>query len=118
MYERNYGVIVSVDDLDKARIFYRDTLLLGSPVVDSNHWVEFQLDNGLVLGVRHQQNSSQQKGCNTMWVYFTEQYNEVRQNLLDSGYPPLKIAAPPVGLKSEIFSDPEGNRFTLAQKPQ
>jgi predicted enzyme related to lactoylglutathione lyase len=118
MFQRNYGIIINVDDLDRARIFYRETLLLGAPVLDSNHWVEFQLKNGLVLGVRQQHKANQQKGCNTMWVYFTEDYNTIRQQLLDAGFPPLKIASPPVGLKSEIFSDPEGNRFTLALKPQ
>ncbi len=118
MYERNYGIIISVDNLDRAREFYRDTLLLGAPVVDSNHWVEFQLSNGLVLGVRQQPNASAQKGCNTMWVYYSVDYSDIREQLLDAGFAPLKIAAPPVGLKAEIFSDPEGNRFTLAQKPQ
>ena len=53
-----------------------------------------------------------------MWVYYTVKYSEIREALINAGYAPLKIAAPPVGLKAEIFSDPEGNRFTLAQKPQ
>ncbi|NQZ59453.1 MAG: VOC family protein [Lentisphaeraceae bacterium] len=49
MNDRSYGIIISVADLDRARAFYRDVLGLGAPVVDSNHWIEFQMENGLIL---------------------------------------------------------------------
>jgi predicted enzyme related to lactoylglutathione lyase len=118
MNDRSYGIIISVDNLDRARQFYRETIGLGSPVVDSNHWIEFQLDNGLILGLRHQAKADQQKGSAIVWVYYTTDYEAVKQRLSLAGSDPLKVSAPPVGLKSEVFADPEGNRFALALKPR
>jgi catechol 2,3-dioxygenase-like lactoylglutathione lyase family enzyme len=117
MDDRSYGVIVSVSNLDQARAFYRDILGLGSPVVDSNHWIEFQLGNGLILGLRAQNKAEKQKDSSLMWVYYTTEFEEIKTRLLDANCEPLKISAPPVGLKAEIYTDPEGNRFTLALKP-
>ncbi|MCH2207083.1 MAG: VOC family protein [Lentisphaerales bacterium] len=117
MDDRSYGVIISVSDLDQARVFYRDILGLGSPVVDSNHWIEFQLGNGLILGVRSQTKADKQKDSSIMWVYYTPEFEDVKNRLIDANFEPLRIPAPPVGLKSEIYADAEGNRFTLALKP-
>ncbi|MCM8540084.1 MAG: VOC family protein [Lentisphaeraceae bacterium] len=117
MNDRSYGVIVSVSELDRARVFYRDTLGLGSPVVDSNHWIEFQLDNGLVLGLCSQTKADKLKGSAVMWVFYTTEYDAIKERLQKANVEPLRVSAPPVGLKSEVFADPEGNRFTLAEKP-
>jgi len=118
MNDRSYGVIVSVTDLDGARVFYRDILGLGAPVVDSNHWIEFQMDNGLILGLRSQSKADKEKSSSVMWVYYTLDFEDVKSRLQDAGFDPLKISAPPVGLKSEIYTDPEGNRLTLALKAE
>jgi len=118
MDDRSYGIIISVADLDRARKFYRDTLGLGAPVVDSNHWIEFQLDNGLIIGVRTQSRADQIKNSSIMWVYYTTRFDDVKNRLLAENFEPLKVPAPPVGLKAEIYTDPEGNRFTLAMKPE
>lgn len=117
MEDRSYGIIISVSDLDRARVFYRDTLDLGAPVVDSNHWIEFQMGNGLVLGIRSQLKAEKIKDSSVMWVYYTTNFDDVKQRLQDANFEPLRISAPPVGLKSEIYADFEGNRFTLALKP-
>ncbi len=117
MIDRSYGIIVSVAELDKARLFYRDTLGLGAPVVDSNHWIEFQLENGLVLVLRAQSKADKIKGCNVIWVFYTTDFDGTQNRLLKAGIEPLRISAPPVGLRSEVFADPEGNRFVLSEKP-
>jgi predicted enzyme related to lactoylglutathione lyase len=117
MDDRSYGIIISVSDLDRARVFYRDTLGLGAPVVDSNHWIEFQMENGLVLGIRSQNKAEKVKGSSVMWVYYTPAFDDVKARLQEANCEPLRISAPPVGLKSEIYTDHEGNRFTLALKP-
>ena len=117
MDDRSYGIIISVADLDRSRIFYRDTLGLGAPVVDSNHWIEFQMPNGLILGIRSQSNADKVKGSSVMWVFYTPEFDEVKSRLQKANFEPLKVPAPPVGLKSEIYTDAEGNRFTLALKP-
>ena len=52
-----------------------------------------------------------------MWVFYTTEYDAVKDRLQKANVEPLRVSAPPVGLKSEVFADPEGNRFTLAEKP-
>lgn len=118
MDDRSYGVIVSVDNLDKARTFYQEVIGLGTPVVDSNHWTEFQMPNGLILGLRSQPKADEKKNPCMLWVYFTDKYAEVKDRLKKAGSDALKVPAPPIGMKAEIFADPEGNRFILAMKPQ
>lgn len=117
MNDRSYGVIINVAELDIARVFYRDTLGLGSPVVDSNHWIEFQLENGLVLGIRSQTKADKLTGSAIMWVFYTTDYDAIKERLQAAHIEPLRVSPPPVGLKSEVFVDPEGNRFALAEKP-
>lgn len=117
MHERNYGIIINVSDIEKMRTFYRDTLQLGAPVVDSNHWVEFQLGNGLVLGLKHHSRSEETRSSNILWVLYTDQFEEVRTSLSSAGHNALKVTPPPIGLKAEIYTDPEGNRFSLAMRP-
>ena len=117
MNDRSYGIIISVADLDRARVFYRDVLGLGAPVVDSNHWIEFQMENGLILGLRALSKVDKEKGHKIMWVYYTTDFEEVKSRLINVNCEPLRMSAPPVGLKSEVYCDPEGNRFTLALKP-
>ena len=117
MDDRSYGIIISVADLDRARVFYRDTLGLGAPVVDSNHWIEFQMENGLILGLRSQTKADKERGNTIMWVYYTTDFDGVKGRLQSANCEPFRISAPPVGLKAEVYADPEGNRFTLALKP-
>ena len=38
-----YGCLVRVSDINRVRSFYRDTLELGDPIIDSNFWLEFHL---------------------------------------------------------------------------
>ena len=38
--------VLSVADIAAERVFYRDVVGLGEPVMNSNVWVEFKLDGG------------------------------------------------------------------------
>ena len=40
------GVLIRVANLEQQRIFYRELLMLGNPVVDSAFWVESRPKNG------------------------------------------------------------------------
>ena len=40
------GVLIRVANLDQQRIFYRELLMLGNPLVDSAFWVEFAAPDG------------------------------------------------------------------------
>ena len=75
------------------------------------------MENGLILGLRALSKADREKGNKIMWVYYTTDFENVKDRLIKVNSEPLRISAPPVGLKSEVYSDPEGNRFTLALKP-
>ena len=116
MDDRSYGVVINVDDLGRARHFYKEVIGLGAPVVDSNNWIEFQMPNGLILGLQHQAKASKEKAGSTLWVLFHDKYDEVKERLSSAEVKPLKVPAPPLGMRAEVFADPEGNRFVLSEK--
>jgi len=116
MDNRSYGIVINVDDLGRARHFYKEVIGLGAPVVDSNNWIEFQMPNGLILGLLHQAKASKEKAGSCLWILFTSEYDEIKDRLKMAEIRPLKVPAPPMGVKAEVFADPEGNRFALVKK--
>ena len=99
------GVLIRVFDLNVQRIFYRDMLKLGEPVVDSNFWTEFAAPDGTRIIL--------EKTEAAYLVLYTPHLDEVRQELALHNYPITANTKPHPG---EVFyrgQDPEGNVFYL-----
>lgn len=114
----NYGIIIDVENLDRLRAFYQNVIGLGHPVVDSNKWVEFQTEAGLVLVLRQHHAVEKFKESNVTWVYHTNDPEPLKKRLDEDGQKPLKIQSPLIGIQAEVYEDYEGNRFAVAVKPE
>ena len=110
-----YGVIIKTHNIDACRAFYRDILGLGAPVIDSNFWVEFKLqeDVALVLEKIPEGEPVSAEHGNTSWMLRLENLETVISRLKEHGYEPLKTDCERLGIKVNAFKDPEGNIFYL-----
>ena len=108
------GVMIRVKDLDTARRFYRDFLMLGNPVVDSAFWVEFNAPDGtrIILEKTEAEYLVHDVSATTL-VLATPHLEEVRKELEMHNYP---IDRQEKAHPGEVFYrglDPENNVFYL-----
>jgi predicted enzyme related to lactoylglutathione lyase len=110
-----FGVIIKVENLDISRSFYRDILDLGSPVIDSNFWVEFRLpgDFSLVLEKKAEDEKIPETLGRISWMYKVKDIGEILKRLKEYGYEAIVEEGQRIGYKTYIFCDPEGNPFYL-----
>lgn len=115
-----YGVIIKVENLDVCRSFYRDILELGPPVIDSNFWVEFELQEkvSLVLEQAAQNEKLPAGHGRTSWLYYATNMDRLVKKLKAHGYEPLYAERERIGYKVHTFCDPEGNHFYLFSKEE
>ena len=108
------GVLIRVANLDQQRIFYRELLMLGNPVVDSAFWVEFSAPDGTrIILEKSEAAYLEHEVSATTLVLSTPHLEEIRKELELHNYPitPGEKAHP-----GEVFyrgQDPEGNVFYL-----
>ncbi|MBE6368353.1 MAG: hypothetical protein E7052_10690 [Lentisphaerae bacterium] len=108
------GVLIRVADIDLQRVFYRDLLMLGDPVVDSAFWVEFCAPDGsrIILEKSEAAYLVHDVSATTL-VLATPHLEAVRKELLSHNYP---LTAEEKLHPGEAFyrgQDPEGNVFYL-----
>lgn len=110
-----YGIIIKVKNLDSCRSFYRDVIGLGSPIIDSNFWVEFKLqdDVALILEQVYDGESMPESAGRTSWLYKVENLEGVIHRLMEHGYEPVKGEQERLGYRIYLFNDPEGNIIHL-----
>ena len=110
-----YGIVVKVRNLDLARSFYRDVLDLGSPLMDSNFWVEFRLADGIPLILEKAlEDEALPESCGRIsWIFKTASIEPVVERLKLFGYEPKREIFERIGLKVYEFRDPEGNPFLV-----
>lgn len=110
-----YGVIVKVENLDVCRSFYRDIIGLGVPVMDSNFWVEFKLqdDVSLVLEQAIEGERLPVGRGRVSWLYRVNDIETVLERLREHGYEPYASEQERLGYRVFMFFDPEGNPFHL-----
>ena len=108
------GVLIRVFDLNAQRIFYRDMLKLGEPVVDSNFWTEFAAPDGTrIILEKTEAAYLEHANSATTLVLYTPHLEAIRQELAIHNYPITANTKPHPG---EVFywgQDPEGNMFYL-----
>lgn len=109
------GVTVKVENLDVARVFYRDTLELGAPVMDSTFWVEFKVGDkaSLFLEQAHPEEKLVPTRGRVAWICETSNLEGIVAKLKELGHDPVAVATEKAGYQVLRFQDPEGNPFYL-----
>ena len=109
-----YGVIIKVENIDVCRSFYRDVLELGAPIIDSNFWVEFKLqeDVSVVLEQAAEGEKISPGRDRVSWLYRVEHIEEMLAKLKEHGHHPHSEEER-LGDKVYQYLDPEGNPFYL-----
>ena len=110
------GVLIRVTDLSAMRIFYREILMLGDPVVDSAFWVEFAAPDGsrIILEKSEAQYLEHDISATTL-VLATPHLNKIRQELKNNNYPITDEKKLHPGEAFFRGQDPEGNVFYLCE---
>lgn len=108
------GVLIRVADLNMQRIFYRDFLHLGDPVVDSAFWVEFCAPDGsrIILEKSEAAYLVHDVSATTL-VLATPHLAEIRKELVSHNYPLTSEEKLHPGEAFYRGQDPEGNVFYL-----
>ena len=108
------GVLIRVKDINVQRMFYRELLMLGNPVVDSTFWVEFSAPDGSRIILEKSEASYLVHDVSaTTLVLSTPHLEKIRQELATHNYPITEDEKPHPG---EVFyraQDPEGNVIYL-----
>lgn len=111
------GFVIKVKNLEKCRAFYRDILLLGDPITDSNFRTEFELKGGSRLTLLHvREEESIRQGTGMAFWLMPDNPEVLEENLAECGCLPvsdeLNLCDPDV----KSFHDPENNLFYIASK--
>jgi len=110
-----YGIVIKVENLNTCRTFYRDLLRLGPPVLDSNFWVEFKLDNNssLLLEETEQGEKLPAGRGRIAWMCKVKDFDGTATLLKEKGHDPIGEEEERGGVRVLPFCDPEGNPFYL-----
>ena len=111
------GVLIRVADLNHQRIFYRETLHLGEPVVDSDFWCEFSAPDGSrIILEKSQAPYLEHAASATTLVLATRYADEIIKDLMRHKHHVEQLERVHPG---EVFyrgQDPEGNVFYLCKQ--
>ena len=117
MERPNFSLVLRVKDLQKCRTFYRDVLLLGSPVLDTPFWVEFQMCESGKLCLESRGELPGETGVPSAPVWMMDADEELLEQLTAAGYREQEQKTASVeGYPVTAFHDPEGNIFYLTVK--
>lgn len=111
-----HDILILVNDLEQSRYFYRETLGLGEPLIDSCEMAAFALSEEAMLIL--------QKSCAkylehasgaVSWVFYPEDFDRVCAVLKTNGHLLNDSFFFPGG-RAFRGCDPEGNIFIIAEK--
>ena len=113
------GVIIKVSDLNQCRMFYRDILGFGEPLLDSSFAVCFKLEGNFMLTLKKNQGAFLEHASSaTSWFFECDDIEALSQKLQDSGFPGLFDSITFGALQYRKGRDPENNVFYVRQKQQ
>ncbi len=109
------GVVIKVENLNVCRGFYRDILRLGPPVMDSNFWVEFKINDqaSLMLEEVAQGEKLPLGRGRIAWLCEVADFNDTVAILKEKGSEPIAEENECGGRRVLQFCDPEGNPFYI-----
>lgn len=117
MESLRFGIQIRVNDLDQARIFYRELLGLGAPAANSTFAVEFEQPGGFTLRLESSKAAYlEHASAAVSWMLEVDDLAALREKLADAGYP---LADTPESRPGGTFYrglDPEGNVFWVAER--
>ena len=103
-------IVIRVNDLDGCRIFYREVLQLGDPVLDSGFIASFRLSDLAMLTLeKTDAQFLEHAGAATLWRFGVSDLDALRERMQYGGY---ELKADPSG---DFWrgTDPEGNVFLV-----
>ena len=113
--------VLSVADLAAERAFYRDVVGLGEPVMNSNVWVEFKLDNGasFCLEQAAPNKAPLPPHSRTEFLFFVDSLEEFEKRYHALDFPGASAEGVPcdqTGIRAVQYPDPEGNLFRVTDR--
>ncbi len=113
---RGFGIYIKVRNLDACRTFYRDLLELGTPIIDSNFWVEFAIGDGLRLVLEKSAATYLEHAASaTSFILYTDGIERLIERLAEHGYNPQPVEMARPGATFYRCLDPEDNLIHLAR---
>lgn len=115
MRSAKFGIVLRVRDLAKCRVFYRDILELGNPVIDSNFQCVFTVgrESSLSLEAVCPEDPLPAAESRIALLMIFEDSESVIERLESSGYPALNQVDGDSEAGVLEFHDPEGNPFYI-----
>lgn len=109
--------LVRVSDLDSCRIFYRDVVGLGAPVMDSGCWVEFRSGGAVVCLEKCEWGEKVPPASGRVALMLTVASMEAfSKRMMEAGYPEGADSADRFGYRVKCCSDPEGNLLYVTER--
>ena len=109
------GIVIKVKNLTRSKVFYRDILGLGHPVLDSNFRVEFRCRDGFSLFLEKDlwEEPERYSPRAVAWFYDGANAREIQEKMRTYGFADSDelIVENKTGRAFCRFSDPEGNAF-------
>jgi catechol 2,3-dioxygenase-like lactoylglutathione lyase family enzyme len=115
------SLVLSVADIAAQRAFYRDVVGLGEPVMNSNVWVEFKLNDGASFCLEQAAPSKAPvpPHSRTEFLFFVDSLDEFGKRYRALGFQGASEEGVPceqVGFRALQYSDPEGNLFRVTDR--
>ena len=109
-----HGCHLKVNNINSLKVFYRDIVGLGNPLVDSNFWVEFPLpQNGLLILEQVNNVIPEDNKQDVSCVLISDDFEAVLQRMKDNQISPIRPSIEIPGRDCVSISDPEFNVITL-----
>ena len=109
--------VLAVSDLAAERVFYRDVLGLGDPVLNSNVWVEFALGDGssFCLEKAPAGRDTIPGNGHTGLLFVVDSVDEFDKRYREHGFEGESVGIPceQTGIHARQYPDPEGNLFRV-----
>ena len=114
------SLVLQVSDLAAERSFYRDTVGLGEPVMNSNVWVEFKLDGdaSFCLEQAAPSRAPLPPHSRTEFLFFVDSMEEFEKRYRALGVQGAAEGIPceQAGFHAVQYPDPEGNLFRVTDR--
>ena len=111
-------IIIQVNSLEQCRYFYRETLKLGEPVIDSSELAVFNLDSSTALVLEQTAATYLEHSSSaTAWAIEVENFSVLSASLEEHGFT-VGDEFLRLGRLTRQLHDPESNILYIVEKKQ